>query len=60
MSFSKSDKGPIHLRRVVQHLIPIAVNTKEDEKGIVQVSVVDSATPTVEGNSRQRRNAAGI
>ena len=38
---SSSDKRPICLRRVVQHLIPIEVNEKEEKRVNDQVPVVD-------------------
>ena len=57
---SSSDRRPIYLRRVVQHLFPIEVNANEENKEEDRVLLKDLVTPTAEGNARPRRNAAVI
>ena len=57
---SSSDKRPIYLRRVAQHLIPIEVKANQEEKGNDQVPAVDPITPTAQEYARPRRNAAVI
>ena len=56
VNVSRSDKRPICLRRVVQHLFPIEVKANEEEKQNDQLPVEDQST--VDGNVRHRRNAA--
>ena len=58
VKISSSDRRPIYLRRVVQHVIPIEVNANEEEKKNGQLPVVVPVTPTVEVNVEPRRNAA--
>ena len=46
---TRSDKRPICLRRVVQHLFPIEVKTTDEEKQNDHSTLEDQSTPTVEG-----------
>ena len=58
---ASSDKRPVYLRRAVQHLIPIEVNTSDDNELQPKRLVDNQSTPIVTDNDRSpQRNAAVI